>query len=168
MSHLKVAKLFKNIKLIEPSVFLFLPPDVFYNTLFISTCRRHKVPSCPKVLPCKVMLVPTIPRYFRSWPYSTFLLHFGIHTTWCLQSHNVWLKLCKSSIKNLPYFKLWPVHSKKAFLYSLKCQTLGVPRQSRGFTHDYYLWQDRGVNRNMKLIFRPVELSPWRRLREKR
>src|SRR3990170_6173070 len=60
MSHLKVAKLFKNIKLIEPSVFLFLPPDVFSNALFISTCRRHKVPSCPKVLHCKVMLVPTI------------------------------------------------------------------------------------------------------------
>jgi len=26
----------------------------------------------------------------------------------------------------------------EAFIYSRKCQTLGVPRQSRGFTHDYY------------------------------
>jgi hypothetical protein len=41
----------------------------------------------------------TSPRFFRSCPKSIFLRHFGIHTTWYLQSHFVWLKHCMSLMK---------------------------------------------------------------------
>src|SRR3990172_2306931 len=80
----------------------------------------------------------TCPKYCRSCPYNTFLRHFGIHTTWYLQSQTVWLKLCISPIESLLYCKLWAVHSMEAFLFSRNCQTLGVPQQRWGFTHYYY------------------------------
>ena len=50
---------------------------------------------------CCAKSLKASPRYFLSWPYSTFLRYFGIQTIGYLQSHFVCFKLCMLYIKNL-------------------------------------------------------------------
>jgi len=56
MRHLKVAELFEHIQLFESLVFLFVLPNVFANSLFVSTHRRDKIPSGPKALASEIFL----------------------------------------------------------------------------------------------------------------
>src|SRR5207302_9124700 len=65
------------VHLVQALVLLLLVPDVVPN---------HR-------------LIP--PQCCRNSPYSVFLRHFGINTTWYLHSHFVWLRLSISSIVKL-------------------------------------------------------------------
>src|SRR5436309_14945032 len=81
---------------------------------------------------CTARLRNTSPKCCRNSPYSVFLRHFGINTTWYLHSHFVWLRLSISSIAKLLFvclaahvweFPRWTPVSVKRLL---------PPRQSRG------------------------------------
>ena len=76
----------------------------------------------------------TDPNCCRNSLYRRFFRYFGIHVTWYLHSHFVWLKLWLSFIESLSFvnferFTLWG-----AFISLRNCQTLGVHRHSRWFT----------------------------------
>ena len=73
----------------------------------------------------------TDPNCCRNSLYRRFFRYFGIHVTWYLHSHFVWLKLWLSFIESLSFvnferFTLWG-----AFISLRNCQTLGVHRHSR-------------------------------------
>ena len=97
---------------------------------------------------CNDRSVKTSPRYFRRCPYNTFLRYVGIHMRWYLQSHVVWFILPAFYSGGLLCCGLWAVDTEEAYLCSRNCQTPGVPRQSRGFTRDYY----RSGNRAKPII----------------
>src|SRR5271168_4464520 len=65
------------------------------------TWSASKWPSSIRHSFCSASLRNTSPKCFRRLPYSTFLRHFGINTTWYLHSHFEWLKLSNSSIQSL-------------------------------------------------------------------
>src|SRR5271154_4760237 len=65
------------------------------------TWSASRWPSSIRHSFCSASLRNTSPKCFRRLPYSTFLRHFGINTTWYLHSHFEWLKLSNSSIQSL-------------------------------------------------------------------
>ena len=73
------------------------------------TWSGWRCPSTTLLSFCRASSRNTSPRFFRSSPYNCFRRHFGIHTTWYLQSHFVWLKHCMLFMKP-PFSWLWAVH----------------------------------------------------------
>src|SRR5512137_1692854 len=77
----------------------------------------------------------TGPRYLRSSAYRALRRYLGIQTTWYLHSHLVWATLSLSSMEaSWDWVSFERFTAQEAFVFSRNCQTLGVPRQSRGAT----------------------------------
>src|SRR5712691_10316464 len=72
---------------------------------------------------CAASFRNTSPRCRRSSPYSVFLRHFGMKTTWYLHSHFVWLRLSSSSIDEVSFRVLGGSRSEASSMDPLKCQT---------------------------------------------
>src|SRR3981081_1959758 len=83
---------------------------------------------------CAASFRNTSPRCRRSSPYSVFLRHFGMKTTWYLHSHFVWLRLSSSSIDEVSFRVLGGSRSEASSVGSTSgtVQLLLPPRQSRG------------------------------------
>ena len=70
-------------------------------------------PMTVYMCPCGEILTPaglnngnprgTSPRCRRNFPYSDFRRHFGMKTTWYLQSQTEWFRLSNVSIATLPF-----------------------------------------------------------------
>src|SRR6266545_5831570 len=71
---------------------------------------------------CAASFRNTSPRCRRSSPYSVFLRHFGMKTTWYLHSHFVWLRLSSSSIDEVSFRVLGGSRSEASSMDPLKCQ----------------------------------------------
>ena len=77
------------------------------------------------------------PRCSRSLSNRTFLRYLGMKTTWYLQSHVEWLRLWLSFMGASLYQNFERFRWGRLPLYFRNCQTLRVPRQSRGFSCCY-------------------------------
>src|SRR5215470_14059779 len=101
------------------------------------TWSGMRCPSSTRLSFCCARLRNTSPRCLRNCRYSVFLLHFGMKTTWYLQSHLVLLRLSYTSIAKLPF--VWLGRSRlgvSSVDYRCKCRTFAAPRQSRGISYD--------------------------------
>src|SRR6266508_6608091 len=72
---------------------------------------------------CAASFRNTSPRCRYSSPYSVFLRHFGMKTTWYWHSHFVWLRLSSSSIDEVSFRVLGGSRSEASSMDPLKCQT---------------------------------------------
>ena len=67
-------------------------------------------------------------------PYSVFLRHFGMNTTWYLHSHFVWLRLSIPPIAKLLFVCL-AAHVREFLRWTpVSVKLLLPPRQSRGLS----------------------------------
>src|SRR6185295_1693813 len=76
----------------------------YFGGIEISMCTWSGI-KCPSSIFdsfCAASLRNTSPRCRRSSRYSVFVRHFGMKTTWYLQSHVVWLQAWYSSIGGGP------------------------------------------------------------------
>src|SRR6516164_368217 len=100
--------------------------------IIMCTWSGIRCPSSIRLSFCSASLRNTSPRCRRNSPYSTFLRHLGMNTTWYLHSHLVWLRLSPSSIANSLSCAL-PAHVWESPRWTpVSVKLLLPPRQSRG------------------------------------
>ena len=125
----------KKVELIEPTILFFLSLYIRPDHLLIQPNRENKIPSGPKMIPCKTSALSEAntanlndPLFFDTWEPNDACIR-----TW--SDLNFACCPLKASLSlNLERFNTGGLSHFSEFVNSRKCQTLRVPRQSRGFT----------------------------------